>query len=308
MATPKPRSTQSSTSTRSARAEATPKRKRSTPGVTVASLEVTAQGTTPAEPAASTTPSGASTTQAAPVTAPTTPSGTAPPTGSSSATEGSTSPVVSSTGAPAHVLTLTVTLPDPGIFSGPVGAPPAVTVPSVPAGFVKPATSTLVGSRPSERQVAAAPLAVIDLQSFSNYATLLGQAAPPVGDLIVGLNVALAWHLLRQPSEAWDEYVRCEDGLAWKWILAQLDVLRPIFLNAIAQNPSLASKYQGLAKLLDARNVSARQAVVTRKKNAKTQAAQAAATAAAVKAVTPAAAQAPASAPATSAKTVNVNV
>ena len=63
-----------------------------------------------------------------------------------------------------------------------------------------------------------------------------------------------------------------------------LDQLKPLFLIAVAKDPALATQYAGLAQMFDAPKAVAKQAVATRKKNAKTKAvaATAAAQAAAV--------------------------
>jgi hypothetical protein len=156
-----------------------------------------------------------------------------------------------------------------------VGAPPVVTIPSPPAGFVTPAGRTYVGFLPSSRELAAAATAVTDLGSFDDYVALFGSAAPPAAAVANAIAIGLQWRAMRTPAEAWDAYVRAQYGAAWKEARTQLDELKPLFLHALAKDPSLASKYQGLTEMFDAPKVSASKAAATKKKSAQAKAAKA---------------------------------
>ena len=84
-----------------------------------------------------------------------------------------------------------------------------------------------------------------------------------------------------------------------------LDRLKPILLTAWAQNAALASQFPGLAHMFGASKAVAKQAIATRKKNAKT---KAVADTAAAQAAAVTSAVATATAPANPAKTVTVSV
>lgn len=169
-----------------------------------------------------------------------------------------------------------------------VGLPPDVTIPTRPAGFVAPSPRVYQGFHPSKAEVRAASTAVVELTGFASYASVFGPLAPTAPTVANALNVAVQWRNMRDSTEAWDEYVRAEDGLAWKDALTLADELKPLFLIAVSKNPALAQQYPGLAELFGAPREVAKQGLATKKKNAAANAATAAAaTATAAPAATP---------------------
>lgn len=135
------------------------------------------------------------------------------------------------------------------------------------------------GCYPHKSELAAAPGVVTDLVKFVDYGVTLGTSAPPVAAVTAAINVALQWRAMRDSTETWDTYVRAEDAMAWQAAMTYLGDIKPLFLIAVSKNPSLVMTYPWLAQMFDAPKVSARQAKVTRKKNAKAAAASAAAAA-----------------------------
>jgi hypothetical protein len=115
-------------------------------------------------------------------------------------------------------------------------------------------------------------MVLADLSNFTDYATVLGSAAPDPTTLMSDLTVGLAWRSTRNASEAWTEYVKVADAMAWQAVTPALDALKPAFALALAKDPTLASKYRGLAALFSARKATAQAAVTTKQKKAKAKA------------------------------------
>jgi hypothetical protein len=131
------------------------------------------------------------------------------------------------------------------------------------------------------------PGAVTDLGRFTDYATVLGSAVADPATLAAAMTLGVKWRELRNASEAWDTYVKAQDGIAWRDAFILIDEVRPIFQFALVKQPSLAVTYPKLAQVFNAAKGAAKHAVATKAKKAK--AAQATA-AAAVKVETDAAA------------------
>lgn len=272
------------------------KRRVLTPSVMAPFLAAAVQDVTPPAPQVSVTPTVPSSGTA---------SATAPLTGVQSIATGAvpvvTSPTTASSpvvAAPAGASTL------PGVVS----PPPDGDIPSVPAGFVVPNYRDFLGFRPSSRELGAASAVIADLQRFSDYPTVLGSAAPPAAAIAAALTLGTEWRAMRDTTESWDEYAKAQDAMAWKNALTLLDELKPLFLNAVAKNATLAQQYLGLAQMFDAQRAPARQAAVTKKRNAKAKADTAAPAAQAAAAAAPSAVPVAtaAAAPATAGKTITV--
>jgi hypothetical protein len=253
-----------------------------------------AQDVTTPKPQVSATPTVA--TAAASATAPQTATPSIP-------TTSGAVPVVNTSDTTAGVVPV-VAAPAP--MPNVVGPPPSVITPTPPDGFVPIGAEGYRGYHPSTKELAAASTVVGQLQQPGcNYAELFGSAAPSAASVVNALQIGLGWRNLRVPADAWDQYVKTEDGLAWKSAMLLLDQLKPIFLTAIAQNAALATQFSGLAEMFGARRTAAAKGGATRKQNAKT---KAVADAAAAQAAAVASAVAAATAPAATAKTVTVRV
>ena len=72
-------------------------------------------------------------------------------------------------------------------------APPTVTVPTAPAGFVPVAPLDLKGYRPMQSELAAMPDAVAELQTFPDWSSVFGITAPASGQLAQRLQVTAQW-------------------------------------------------------------------------------------------------------------------
>jgi len=165
------------------------------------------------------------------------------------------------------------------------------------------------GYYPSSIELESMPGVVNDLGAFTEYTNVLGNSAVPASTLTSRIVLALGWRGVRDTTEAWDEYVKVQDALAWKSAMTALDEVKPLFLFAVSKNPSLATTYSWLAKLFNAPKAISEQANATKAKNkaAKAKTAAEAATAAAVATATEASnKETDATAP-TPPKTVTVN-
>jgi len=197
------------------------------------------------------------------------------------ATPGGTTSPPTPTGTPSGALSTTsaVTGTTPTTTSSVpsnLSAPPDVTLPQIPVGFVAPSARAFFGYYATEAEVSAAPLALHDLGNFASYTAILGASAPSVSSVTGTLTMALDWRASRVAAEAWAAYATTQDYVAWKAALMVLDDLKPLFLLAVKKNADLATQYAGLVQLFDAGKLVAAEAAVTRKKNAKSKAAKAA--------------------------------
>ena len=148
-------------------------------------------------------------------------------------------------------------------------APPDVTIPVPPAGFVPVNFKLYRGSFPRLGQIVAAPGAIVELESSTSYAMVFGTVVPPASQLASELTVATQWTALRIRIEAYLEYVRSNEAITWKTGLSDLDKLGQSFDLVAAQNPSLLAGFPELSKLLDVPKVIAKAAAATRARNTK---------------------------------------
>ena len=150
----------------------------------------------------------------------------------------------------------------------------------MPAGFVPPPAATFTGYRPMQTEIAYVPDAILELQGIPNWGLIFGMTAP-AAPLVAGrLSVAMQWTDLYAESEAWFNYVKSQEGLAWKDALEVTDTLKVPLQCATATNPALLKQYPALQRLLGAQKVVAKKAVTT-KANKKAAAASTAAAASA---------------------------
>jgi hypothetical protein len=147
-----------------------------------------------------------------------------------------------------------------------VAAPPAVTLPSVPSGFVPANPADFRGYRPMASEIAAIPDAVDELQAFADYSAVFGITAPPASQLAGLLAVAAQWTSVLSDTTAWLAYVKSEEGMAWKDALLLVEKMKPAFQLASAANPALLTGYPALARLLGASQLVAKRALATKKR------------------------------------------
>jgi hypothetical protein len=150
--------------------------------------------------------------------------------------------------------------------------PPDASVPSVPNGYVAVSPRAYQGYHPTAKELVAAPAAMADLERFVDYTAAFGSLVPSPEAITAALTSGVAWRALLGPSNEWNEYVKGQNGMAWKYALTLLDELKPAFLTAVAKNRALAQKYPGLYALLEAPREVAKQGLATKKKNGKTKA------------------------------------
>jgi hypothetical protein len=125
------------------------------------------------------------------------------------------------------------------------------------------------GVLPQKTELAALPAAVEELGEFTNYASILGAAAPPATQVAQALGIGGQWSSMRNSTDSWDGYCRFQEGVAWTTIRAMMDRLRPAFDLAVAADPTIASRFPNLAALLGAKKAAAKQGAATRQLNKK---------------------------------------
>jgi hypothetical protein len=145
--------------------------------------------------------------------------------------------------------------------------PTDANIPAPPSSFVPGDTADYRAVLPRDAELRALPTAVKDMTNFTNYSQVLGDTAPPYGQVLQALIVANAWSSMRTESAAWDAFCGAQEGLSWTTLRAQMERLQPSFALAEAGSSNVATLYAGLATLLGAKKVIARKGASTRKMN-----------------------------------------
>jgi hypothetical protein len=183
-------------------------------------------------------------------------------------------PAVPSTisAAPAPTITqATVTGPTPPPISLAYLTPPpaSANIPAVPSNFVPESGTTYRAVVPKKAELVALPLAVADLQKFTNYTQVVGSTAPPYEEILQTFNVTNAWSSMRTSSSAWDVYSRDQEGICWGVMRPSMESLKAAFDLAATRDPSLPAKLPGLATLLGVKAAIAVRAASTKRANKK---------------------------------------
>ena len=154
-------------------------------------------------------------------------------------------------------------------------APPPsnANIPSPPPGFI-PVTGGFAKSiRPTKAELMAMPDAIVELQSFTDYAAVLGQTVPAQANVITTFGTAGQWSVMRVATMAWEAYVSNEEGVGWTAVRQQIASIKPAFNLAAAANPALLTTYPKLATLLGAKSAAAKKGSATKAANKKAKAA-----------------------------------
>ena len=182
-----------------------------------------------------------------------------PPTAVAAASVTSTSPpaggvAVSSAGSLATFLT----------------PPPAgASIPPVPSSFVPENGTNFRGVAPKKAELIALPLAVADLQKFTNYASVVGSTAPPYEEILATFGVTNQWSSMRTAASAWDIYSQVQEGICWTAMRPSMESLKSAFELAVSRDPSLLTRFAGLSSLLGAKASIAKRAAATKRLNKK---------------------------------------
>jgi hypothetical protein len=151
-----------------------------------------------------------------------------------------------------------------------VQPPPSdIKVPAPPAGFVPTNKSDYRGFTPRRAELAALPDAVRELRHFDDFDQVFGKTAPPAEHVAQAFDAAAQWSTLRLASEAWDDYARTQEGLAWVDTRALLERMKKPFELASTYDPSLLSKFPSLARLFGVGRAIAHRANATTARKAK---------------------------------------
>ncbi len=154
------------------------------------------------------------------------------------------------------------------LTSGNIKPPPEVRVPSAPDGWVPPNAADYRGFRPKRTELAVVVDAVLELAAFREYSAVFGMTAPPADQLGAALDTSSKWSALLASSMHWADFVRANEGMAWKDTLGLMDRLKMPFSLATLHDPTIAAKFPALARLLGAQKAIAKRSVATRKVNA----------------------------------------
>jgi hypothetical protein len=152
--------------------------------------------------------------------------------------------------------------------TGAVASPTSdVRIPPPPADYTPATPGEFRNLVPRQSELAALSKAVEDIGNFTDYPQVIGGTAPPYDHVAQTLVAALQWSTSRQAALKWAEYASLQEGLAWRAVRAQMRQLRPAFGLASQCNPSIVTRFQGLASLLGAMKVIAQKGASTRKAN-----------------------------------------
>jgi hypothetical protein len=149
-----------------------------------------------------------------------------------------------------------------------LSAPPEVALPIPRRGFSLPDSRAYRGFYPTRDEAAKAEEAAADLRRI-NLTKLFGSLAPSGPELATAVENAVLWLRARDAAAQWDEFVRAHYGMAWRHALTELERLRGPFQLAAERDPSLATKFAGLAEMLAAPKAIAKQSSATRRANKK---------------------------------------
>jgi hypothetical protein len=151
--------------------------------------------------------------------------------------------------------------------------PPDVVVPTVPNTFdPENAPATLSTLFPRQGELAALSAAITELEAFAEYGEVLGKTAPPFTQLVSALTAASQWSAMLVETRAFTAYVHAQTGVTWQATRVLLEGVKTPFQLASARDPSLASKFPALLRLLGAAQAVAAKSASTRKANQKAQA------------------------------------
>jgi len=156
-------------------------------------------------------------------------------------------------------------------------APPDITLPPIPAGFVPMSLLEYRGWHPKAAQLSAAPDAVTELLSFSGFGQLFGTAVPPASQLASEIDSATRWTAARVLLEAFLAFTKCGEAVSWKIALSDLDKLDPVVQIVNATNPAALVDCPALVRMIDAPKAIAQRAAATRVRKTKAEKAAAAA-------------------------------
>jgi hypothetical protein len=138
-----------------------------------------------------------------------------------------------------------------------------------PTGFVPDNAMDFRGVLPRTSELIALPIAVRDLGKFADYAEVMGSKVPSIGQVQQAFDVTNQWSAARTQADAWDQYARTQEGVAWSLLRPMMARIGPAFILAVEGDPAMAAQYPGLTTLLDAKKTIAKKAVATKKANKK---------------------------------------
>lgn len=144
---------------------------------------------------------------------------------------------------------------------------PSETAPKPPAGFTPPSRKGR-GRLVYKAQVTNAAAAANEVASAA-YEGDFGAHAPAAEKVGRALALAAASSQKLEEAKAWNAYVAEQARSAWSAAFDLTDVLDPPFAFALSRDPTLASRYPHLTKVLRAPNEAGRRAQAAREANKK---------------------------------------
>jgi hypothetical protein len=154
-----------------------------------------------------------------------------------------------------------------------VAPPPAhLSIPDTPPGFMPVKGGLAKGARPKKAELVAAPDAVDEVRAFVDWAATFGMAAPPQTQMAASLDSACQWSIAFAKAKAFQKLASNEEGIAWTTVRAQMTIMKPLYLAAIAADPSLGVRCPKLTALFCAKSVISKKGISTRRANDKAEA------------------------------------
>lgn len=191
----------------------------------------------------------------------------------STPTTGSTSPVLTPSGAPPTTTTAPSTTSSP-VVSGMIA--PVVILPPVPFTFIPVDLAAYRGTHPRQSQLALVPNASAEIKNATLYQSTLGPAAPNGPLFAETLDNALGWTSTRIAMETFLVYVKSQEAVCWKAGMTMMDQAKAAYDLMVAVNPAIVESIPSLSKLLEVVNTIGKKGSATRKRNKATKAATAA--------------------------------
>jgi hypothetical protein len=147
---------------------------------------------------------------------------------------------------------------------------PKHEAPKAPDGFVPgPLGALLRNGRPAPVQVALAPKMAGEIRSSVSWIALLGASAPSHTAVADALSVAAGWSHQLALAQAWFEYVRRQEAVAWKHATGVLDSVRQPFRLVSDHDPKVAAAFPATTQYFGFARAKAQRAANARKNKKK---------------------------------------
>jgi hypothetical protein len=150
--------------------------------------------------------------------------------------------------------------------------PPKVTVPVPPDTYDPNVVVDYRSAQPRQGELASIAGAAQEVGAFPDWVAVFGKTAPPAEHVLQAFDAAAQWTTLLVASTLWFNYVRAGAAVAWQDSRGLVEDLKTPFQLASAADPTIATAYPAITRLLGVAKAIAQKGVATRKANAKAKA------------------------------------